>query len=164
MVSIIATIVLSMPAQSAPKIEDFAWLEGIWKGKMGADDVEETWSAPKNGSMMGMFRWFRDGKLRIMEMITVAAFDGKITMKLKHFNPTLHSFEAQNETTDFTLLSVEMNKAVWTEVKSDGGPQHLVYTRERDALSVRFRRPEGGVPSVRHPFEYKRAGGSPNLK
>lgn len=160
MVSLIATIVLAMPAQSAPRIEDLAWLEGVWKGKVGADDVEETWSAPKNGSMMGMFRWFRDGKLRLIEMITVAEFDGKITMKLKHFNPMLHSFETQNETTDFTLLSVEKNKAVWNEVKPEGGPQHLIYTRDGDSLTVLFHRPEGGVPSVCNPFEYKRSGGS----
>ena len=154
MVSLIATIVLAMPVQSTPKIEDLAWLEGVWKGKVGADDVEETWSAPKNGSMMGMFRWFRDGKLRIMEMITVAEFDGKITMKLKHFNASLHSFEAQSETTDFTLLSVESNKAIWNEVARDGGPQHLVYTRDGSTLTVRFHRPDGGTPSVRNPFIY----------
>jgi hypothetical protein len=107
--------------------------------------------------MMGMFRWFRDGKLRLMEMITVAEFEGKLTMKLKHFTPMLHSFEAQNESTDFTLLSVERDKAVWNEAKPEGGPQHLVYTRVGDALTVRFHRPEGGAPSVHNPFEYRLA-------
>lgn len=159
MASLIAAIVLTMPAQSNPKVEDLAWLEGVWKGKVGADDVEETWSAPRNGSMMGMFRWFRDGKLRLMEMITIADFDGKITMKLKHFNPMLHSFEAQNETTDFTLLSVDERSAVWNEGKPVGGPQHLVYTREGDKLTVRFVRPEGGTPTVENPFEYGKTSG-----
>jgi len=51
--STIAAIVLTMPIQDSPKVGDLAWLQGVWKGKVGADDVEETWSAPKNGSMMG---------------------------------------------------------------------------------------------------------------
>jgi hypothetical protein len=153
MVALIATIVLAMPAE-APKIEDLAWMKGSWLGKVGADDVEETWTAQKNGSMMGMFRWFRNGKLRLMEMMTIAEADGKVTMKLKHFNSLLHSFEQQNETTDFTLLSVEPNKAVWDEVKPEGGPQQLLYTRDGKRLTIRFVRPGGGKPTVLDPFEF----------
>ena len=150
MVIVIATIVLAMPTYPPPKIEDLAWLEGVWRGKVGVDDVEETWSVPKNGSMMGMFRWFRDGKLRIMEMMTIAEFDGRITMKLKHFDESLHSLEPQNESTDFTLAGIERNRAIWSEVEPTGGPQTRLCSGRRQTDSE-IRAPKRRAPKHRGP-------------
>jgi hypothetical protein len=147
-----------MPDHSAPKIEDLAWMEGAWKGSVGADDVEETWSAPKNGSMIGMFRWFRDGKVRILEMIIIAEMDGGLTMKLKHFNSKLHSVEEPSETTDFILQSAEKDHAIWNQVTRDGSRQRLVYNREGTMMTARFERPDGGAPAVENPFVYSLSG------
>ena len=139
---------------TTPKLREFSWLEGEWIGKVGPDDVEEIWSSPRNGNMMGMFRWFRDGKLRLMELITVVDFDGRFLMKLKHFDAALHSFEAQNETTDFELVTLSENRAVWKEIRNDSGKQLLVYEREEAKLTIRFVRPDGVAPSVAQPFVY----------
>lgn len=131
-------------------VEKLAWFSGIWKGRVGEDDVEEAWTEPQNGSLMGMFRWFRGGNLRLMEMITVGEFDGEIRLKIKHFDAALHSWEAQDETTDFVLVQLGSGIASFLEV---GKEQWLIYKREEQRLTVWFERNDG-PPSVALPFEY----------
>lgn len=126
------------PTQSLQtEIETLAWLAGHWQGKLAEDDVEEVWTAPQNGSLLGMFRWFRDGKIRVIEIITIANFDGEIHMKFKHFDEKLNSWEAQNETTDFVLVETSPTAATFHEV---GKEQWLFYKRNRDKLTVHFER------------------------
>ncbi len=117
---------------------------------VGEDVVEEAWIEPQNGSMMGMFRWFRGGGLPLMEMMTIADFDGETRLKLKHFDDALHSWEAQDETTDFILVQSQVGLAKFLEV---GKEQWLIYNREDGRLTVWFERNDG-PPSVALSFEY----------
>ena len=36
---------------------DLSWLSGAWYGQVGDDLIEEHWSGPAAGTLMGMFRW-----------------------------------------------------------------------------------------------------------
>jgi hypothetical protein len=40
---------------------DLAWLSGNWQGRAGDDCVEEHWSPLGANTLLGMFRWVRDG-------------------------------------------------------------------------------------------------------
>jgi hypothetical protein len=41
-------------------LADLPWLSGAWFGQVGQDLVEEHWSDPAAGTLMGMFRSMRD--------------------------------------------------------------------------------------------------------
>jgi hypothetical protein len=132
------------------KVDSLAWLAGHWIGKVSDDDVEEIWTQPSNGSLLGMFRWFRDGEIRVIEIITIANFDGATCMKFKHLDDRLSSWEAQDETTYFALVECRQDFAAFLEA---GKEQWLIYERSGDKLKVHFERYDG-PPSVRTPFEY----------
>jgi len=131
-------------------VEDLAWFAGHWIGKVADDDVEEVWTQPSNGSLLGMFRWFRDGEIRVIEIITIANFEGNTCMKFKHLDANLTSWEAKDETTDFVLVEAIPNRSTFLEASKE---QWLIYERNGDKLTVHFER-DDGTPSVKAPFEY----------
>lgn len=142
---------MSRPKQPLlANVENLSWIAGHWIGKVGDDDVEEVWTQPSHGSLLGMFRWFRAGDIRVIEIITIANFDDATCMKFKHLDAGLTSWEGQDETTDFILVEATPNHAAFLE---DGKEQWLVYERNGTKLNVHFER-DDGPPSVTAPFEY----------
>ena len=91
------------PAQ----VEDMAWLAGHWVGEALGGTVEEIWSLPLAGAMMGMFRLVKDDKTVFYELMTILEEDGSLVLRLKHFNGgDLSAWEEKEETVDFPLVAV----------------------------------------------------------
>ena len=90
----------------AGKIEDLAWLEGHWKGEGLGGTIEEIWTAPADGKMMGMFRLVKDGKPVFYEIISLGEFDGELAMRLKHVNPDMTGWEERNDFVKFRWIGV----------------------------------------------------------
>jgi len=93
------------PAPSA-KVEDMAWMAGHWVGEALGGTVEEIWSPPRGGSMMGMFRLVKDGQTVFYELMTIVPEDGSLVLRLKHFNADLTGWEEKQKTVDFPLVAV----------------------------------------------------------
>jgi hypothetical protein len=74
-------------------LSDFAWLAGHWTGPGLAGAAEETWTGPAGGSMLGMYRLVREGKVVFYEILTLTEKDGSVVLRLKHFNPDLTGWE-----------------------------------------------------------------------
>lgn len=85
-------------------IDDMAWLAGRWTGPGLGGETEETWSAPSAGTMMGMFRLVRGGKVVFYEFLTLIEQEGTLFLKLKHFNPDLTGWEEKDRFVTFRLL------------------------------------------------------------
>jgi uncharacterized protein YfiM (DUF2279 family) len=67
---LVATLVLaSWSAQAADKytLDELRFLSGNWSGRDAGNDVEEQWSDPANGTMMGMYREMSNGKTTFYE-------------------------------------------------------------------------------------------------
>jgi hypothetical protein len=87
-------------------ISDVAWLAGHWVGPALGGEAEEIWSAPKAGSMMGMYRLVRDGKVVFYELLALVQEGGSLVLRLKHFNPDLTGWEEKQKTVDFRLVGL----------------------------------------------------------
>jgi hypothetical protein len=87
-------------------ISDVAWLAGHWVGPALGGEAEEIWSPPKAGSMMGMYRLVRDGKVVFYELLTLVQEGGSLVLRLKHFNPDLTGWEEKQKTVDFRLVGL----------------------------------------------------------
>lgn len=83
---------------------DFAWLTGHWKGEPRRLEVreegdpggllaEQTWSEPRAGVMMGMFRLVEGEKTLVLEFFTLRETPEGIEMRLRHFGPALDPWE-----------------------------------------------------------------------
>lgn len=91
-------------------IQDMIRLNGTWHGTGLGGTVEEIYSAPQDGVIMGSFRFFDKGKTVFYEFITVAEDKGTLIVKLKHFNPDLSGWEEKDKTVDFKFVKKDKNR------------------------------------------------------
>lgn len=64
-------------AQQAP-VERLAWLQGCWESAAPQRTIEEQWMAPRGGSMVGMSRTVRGGRLTGHELVVLREREGTL--------------------------------------------------------------------------------------
>ena len=65
-------------AQAPVTVHGAAWLAGCWVMQRGQTTVEEQWMAPAGGTMLGMGRTIKGGKLDDYELVLIRAQDGRV--------------------------------------------------------------------------------------
>lgn len=93
------------------KIEDVAWIAGNWQGEAFGGIFQEVWSKPLGGSMMGMFKLVKDGKVSFCEILTISEESKCLILKLKHFNADLTGWEEKDEYLSFPLVKISSGEA-----------------------------------------------------
>ena len=69
------------------------WLAGRWVGEGLGGIVEEVWSPPRGGQMVGHFALFRDGAPVFYELLLIDEQPDGLRMRVKHFNPDFTGWE-----------------------------------------------------------------------
>jgi Domain of unknown function (DUF6265) len=126
-------------------VADLQWLEGDWLGRYGEDVVEEMWSNLRGEMLMGMFRWLRDDEVRFFEFITLGIEEGLVVLRIKHMNVGLASWEEQAKSTEFVLVHLQEQEAVFLQ-RNKPNPPWMIYRREPDRLITYFQRDEETPP------------------
>ena len=98
-------------ARPAAKVADFSWLAGTWAGEGLGGQVDEVWSAPAGGTMVGHFRLVKDGKPVFYEILTLLEVAGSVEMRLKHVNPDMTGWEEKAAYVTFKLTKVDATGA-----------------------------------------------------
>lgn len=102
------------PAPSpADPLEAVAWLAGHWVGEGLGGWNEEMWSPPAAGSMMGVYRHIRDGRVVFYEFMTLAMRGDTLVNALKHFHPDMTGWEEPAEFVRFPLIRIEPDAAIF---------------------------------------------------
>jgi hypothetical protein len=119
-------------------VDALAWLAGRWVGDDEDARFEETWSEPRDGVMLGMFRLFRDGAPRFYELLALAGEEDRLVFRFRHFDPELVGWEERAAPLIFDLVQLEGGGAVFSE--RDRAPARwMTYRRdEGDGLVVAF--------------------------
>jgi hypothetical protein len=86
------------------RISDVAWLAGSWTGEFLGGTIDEVWSEPSGGAMVGFFRLVKDGKPVFYEIITLLESEGSVEMRLKHVNPDMTGWEEKKDFVTFRLV------------------------------------------------------------
>ena len=136
---------LKVAAQLLQGIQRVAWLQGCWELSAPERTVEEQWMAPRAGSMMGMSRTVRGGKLVAYEMVLI-----------REEGPAL-AYEAHpsgQPVATFLSTTVSASQAVF-ENPSHDFPQQIGYQLNEDALLAWIAGSQNGK-SRRVEFPYKR--------
>jgi hypothetical protein len=126
-------------ARPAAAIVDVAWIAGHWRGEALGGTAEEVWSPPLGGTMMGMYRLLNGESVRFYELLTIVEEAGSLILRLKHFNPDLTGWEAQDETVEFRLVRLTANEAYFdgmTFRRSDEDRLHVFVASHRNDGSV----------------------------
>ncbi len=92
-------------------IYDFGWIAGYWKGEAMGGIIEEVWTPPLAGSMMGSFKLAEGDEVIFYELETLSEENGSVILRLKHFSANLIGWEEKDKTVDFKLVKFSQHKA-----------------------------------------------------
>jgi hypothetical protein len=117
-------------------LEEFAWLEGRWRGDWGPRVAEQTWLAPKAGAMTGLFRLVEGDKTLVLELFTLVEKPDGIDFFFRHFTPELVPWEKSGATV-LNLASLDAKKVDF-ENAVNGLPKRAVLIRvDADTYTAR---------------------------
>lgn len=85
-------------------LDDAAMLVGNWTGTAFGERMEETWSAPTGGSMVGTFKLFDGDEPAMYEIMLLTVEDGTLSLKVKHFNADFTAWEDKPDYVNFKLV------------------------------------------------------------
>lgn len=115
------------PASPAkPTLANFAWLAGGWQGTWGPRLAQQVWTAPKGGVMLGTFQLTEGDKTLVLELFTMVESADGIKLYLRHFTPSLATWEKPGPTT-LNLSSADAKSIVFVNAL-DGEPKEAAFT------------------------------------
>lgn len=144
-----AVLVLSIEtgsAQTANGIERASWLQGCWELTTAARTVEEIWTTARGGSMIGVSRTIRGGKLTEYEVIVLREQGDRLAYE---------AHPSGQSAATFLSTSISAQELVFENPAHDF-PQQIGYRLEGDSLLAWIRGTQNGQER-RLEFPYKRA-------
>lgn len=132
-------------AQPAGTIDRLAWLTGCWSGDGGEPGTVEHWLAPAAGSMLGVNRTVRAGRLSQFEFMAIrTAADGRLVFV---------AWPGGRNETEFPIKSLEPDEVVFASPRQ-AFPQRVIYRRtgERSMLGRIEGLANGAARAVDFPF------------
>lgn len=140
-----------IPLDDRAPIDDATFLVGEWQGEGMGGEVQESWSPPVGGQMIGHFSYARDGIPQFYEILLIRPdANGDLEMLVKHFDADFTAWEDKGEWVTFEGLAERRTagalrfNGLSIELGADG-----VLTS-----TVTMRRADGSVSQV--PFVMKR--------
>jgi hypothetical protein len=124
-------------------IDCLLWLGESWRGEKDSGLIEEQWSKPEGDTMMGMFRWIKDGKVFFYEFMTIEQTEEGLILRIKHFNQGLIGWEEKEKSFSCVLTQLDGEKAVFF-AREEEKPLWLVFERMENSLKIYF---DSGVDS-----------------
>ena len=115
------------PAGAHETIDRVAWLQGCWELSSGNRIVEEQWTRPRGGIMLGVGRTTRDGRLVEYESVVLREQEGRLAYE---------AHPSGQESAVFLSREVSDTRVVFENPTHDY-PQRVGYERRgSDALSA----------------------------
>jgi hypothetical protein len=123
-------------------VEALDWMAGAWQGPGLGGAVEEHWSAPAGGSLIGMFRLVQHEETSFTQYMLIEEEAGGVVLRFQHFNPGYEPWEKAGPLS-FDLTDSSAGRAVFESPDPKQVPARLVYSaRGADAMSVAIESPE----------------------
>lgn len=138
---------IPMPAPAKATVSDLGWLAGAWvgtRGSAGTTSIEERWSPPLGGAMLGVSRTVSRGKMTAFEFLRIVERDSGLF------------YIAQPggvPPTEYVLTELDSARAVFDNPRHDY-PKRIVYElTPQGGLNATIGYIRGGTPRR---FEYRR--------
>ena len=125
---------LAPAAPCAPA--DITFLVGAWTSRDDKTVVEERWVATPSGQLVGSsFSVHPDRAGGFAEIETIVEDAGKLTLRLRHFDPgLLHAREEKDAPMEFVAASCAANMVSFDGLGERLG-EHITYRRDGDSLT-----------------------------
>lgn len=125
--------------EPGPSIEDLAFFAGSWHGELFGGKADETWMAPRDGTMIGVFRLTWDDGRKLYELLIIEEVEGEVKMVFRHFGAGMELWEREIERPNrFALVEQGENFAVFDAPDRSQEPARFRFERdpETDKLTV----------------------------
>ena len=123
-----AKVFQTRAAGTTPKIAELAWISGDWQTAAGArDQIEEHWTLPAGGTMIGMGRTVAGNKTVEFEFLRIEQRGDDIFYVA---NPNAHCPQ-----TDFKLTDLSGQEVVFENPEHDY-PKRVIYRKNSDGSLV----------------------------
>ncbi|MCA9131221.1 MAG: hypothetical protein KDB22_29255 [Planctomycetales bacterium] len=134
---------IALPEPAKATIGAMTWLTNAWVGQAGESSIEERWSPPLGGAMLGVARTVRGERMTGFEYLRIVQRDdGLVYVAQPNGNPP----------TEFVLTEIAPQRAVFVNPRHDY-PQRIVYELSNDgALTTSIGFAKGGRPRS---FDYR---------
>jgi hypothetical protein len=110
-----------------------AWMAGCWQAQTRNDTLEEYWTVPRGGVMLGVSRLVHNDSLITYEQNRIEERGARIVLISHVSGDSVREYTATRVATDIAAFDTP------GEVS-----EHIRYLRHADTLRVRFARDEGG--------------------
>lgn len=153
------TVPQHVVAQRPSTLAEFSWLQGAWVMQDGDDRLDEWWSSPVGNSMVGSFRWTRDGRLWMTEHMSITDEGADVIFRLRHFSAEMAAWEERGDPFVYRLTERDGRRATFAIMEQKPGrPLRFVFeSLQADSLLVRIVGEDGGRPTVQE-FRFRRGG------
>jgi len=121
--AVLWALTLPLAAEEDP-LAALAWISGIWEGESGNIRMEETWTRPAGGLILGVHRDLFPGGRSFFEYLRIERRGDEIFY--------IAAPRGENAT-EFRLTELQDNGAVFENPEHDF-PQKIAYTRDGDTL------------------------------
>ena len=108
---------IALPEPAKVTSADMAWLAEAWTGMRRASSIEERWSPPKGGAMLGVSRTVSGEKMTAFEYLRIVERDGGLVYVAQ---------PGGRSPTEFVLTELDNQRAVFVNPRHDY-PQRIVY-------------------------------------
>lgn len=116
-------------------LADVKLLIGHWRGEFLGGMAEEIWLPPAGGSMLGVFRLYKDEQVLFYEIMIMVEEEDGVILRLKHFHPDFRGWEEKDGSVSFRLVKVGKD-AVWfdglTYYREDVSLRGFIAIRQKD--------------------------------
>ena len=134
-------------------LADLSFITGLWRADWNGGEGEEHWSAASGDSMIGTFRFVKDGKGRFYELMLIEQMPDGPVLSLKHFNAGLIGWEDKAQVYSFHLVDFGKNVAVFALENKSARLTYRAYPTGE--LSVLLEHPND-VQQKPEEFKFKR--------
>ena len=114
-------------ALGRPALDDLSWLEGRWVGSAGDVVMEEIWTAPRGGVMLGLHRDVAPDRPAFFEYLRIEQREGNVVYVASPRGVG---------STEFTMISSGAAEVVFENLEHDF-PQRIIYRRHGNLLVAR---------------------------
>ena len=142
---------IALPKPAKATMADMAWLAGAWSGTRTtttmagtrSSEIEERWSPPKGGAMLGVSRTVRGDKMRAFEFLRIVERSGGLVYVAQ---------PGGRPPTEFVLTKLDKKRAVFVNPRHTY-PQRIIYEISKEGtLTASIGFAKGRLQA----FEYKR--------
>ena len=145
-----------LPASALARMGIFA---GHWRADLNGGVLEEMWLAPRGGVAQGSVRLVWADKVETIELIIVAAEQGRVVMRYNHFHPNYRTWEDDGPIT-LVLTAATDREMIFTNLQTP--PRHAKEAGYRltgaDTMNSWVIALDAEGKAERFSFDYRRVG------